>query len=113
MLNRKGVVFGVTLLTLGIFSLPNSALAAGPYELRERGNDQDFPTWHVGRGTRLCVQNLDSQNSASVKVQAKAAAPPEEIEVPASETRCIDRGWGGAIVNVANVRGIPVRVWTE
>jgi len=111
--NCMSAIVVTSLMTLGLFSSASSALASGPYELIQRGNDQDFPTWHAGRTTKLCVENLHKEKPAAVKVQAKAAAGPEEIEVPGGETKCIDRGWAGAIVNVVNVREVPVKVWTE
>ncbi|MBI4785294.1 MAG: hypothetical protein HY785_28900 [Oscillatoriophycideae cyanobacterium NC_groundwater_1537_Pr4_S-0.65um_50_18] len=104
------IACGTSCIMLSLFAqIP--ALAAGPYELSS-SEETSFPTWHAGRGTRLCVQNLDSQNSGKVRVQA-ALASPEYIEVGSGAMNCIDRGWAGFDVNVRNEGQTSVKVWTE
>lgn len=105
-----GISCCVGFMAIFVFA-PIPAKADGPYKLSERGNDRSFPTWQVGKSTKLCVENLDGGKSASVTVNAGDAQ--EQVTVFPRATKCIDRHWAGIRINVVNSRGPSVKVWTE
>jgi hypothetical protein len=107
-------LLAVTTVTTTIAVSISPSHAAGPYTFYEQGNDRDFPTWHLGQATKLCVKNLHSSKTAVVTVNPKVGGNQKErISVSAKKIKCINRHWAGAIINVINSNGTPVEVWSR
>jgi hypothetical protein len=107
-------LLAVTTVTTTIAVSVSPSYAAGPFVLSKQGNDKDFPTWHFGKATKLCIKNLNRSKTAGVTITPKAGGnQSERISVSAKKTKCINRQWGGAIINVANSSGPSVEVWTQ
>ena len=117
MMLKKGLLSGLLAVTTAMTTIAVNVMpsyAAGPYQLNQRGNDTDFPTWHAGKSTKLCVKNLDGGKSALVTVNVKAGGNHgEEVKVSRGKTKCINRYWAGAYINVVNSGETSVEVWTE
>ena len=85
---------------------------AGPYQLTPGGN-VSYPTWHAGKSTKLCVQNLDSSNLGKATIELASRLFSEDVVVNPSAIACIDRYWAGNLIHVNNTGSALIRVWTE
>ena len=88
---------------------------AGPYTLNPEQGWGGIPTWHLGKSTKLCVQNLDASRSGQVYIKSSDASTPasEYVEVAPGGTTCIERYWAGIPINANNSGFTRVQVWTE
>ena len=82
---------------------------AGPNRL-DPGESVEFPTWALGRSTRLCGKTVGRGQASKVRVNAGSA--DEYFDVNNDGESCIDRNWAGIKIGVANAGDNVVEVWT-
>jgi hypothetical protein len=113
MKNKFTAIIAGTMLVATTAVLP--ALAAEPSELTKHGFYVFYPSLTL-KPTKLCIQSLNNEHWASVRVNA-GRLHTEEVGVGGQGAiRCIERRWGGIDVKVSNSRvdlEIPVKVWTN
>jgi hypothetical protein len=100
-------------LIISSFVATIPAQAAGPNKLLPSKN-VSYPTWHAGKNTKFCVQNLNRKNSGKVNISVNFFGKhQEDVKVGSGGTKCIDRAWAGNQILVTNSGKTTVRVWTE
>jgi hypothetical protein len=75
------------------------------------GDNIDFRTWIFGT-TQLCVENIGGTDGEA-KVYAWVTSASEVVRVNPGGTECINRWWGGNLINVSNNSSSPLVVWTR
>jgi hypothetical protein len=99
------------LVTSFIATIP--VQAAGPNQLSPN-KSVSYSTWHLGRNTKFCVQNLSRKSSGKVNITVNFFGKHEEdVKVGSGGRKCIDRAWAGNDIMVFNTGKTTVRVWTE
>ena len=82
---------------------------AGPNTLNY-GDTVSYPTWLFGN-TKLFVRNPDEHYPG--KISVAVAGQSEDVLVYGGRTNHIERYWGGVEVNIYNIGGPTLVVWTE
>ena len=94
-------------------SIVHPALAAPAQTLTPSNSIVQFPTHAFGGKTRLCARTLDGKTGF---LRLQAGFLSETMQVAPQET-CIERQWGGVLLNVSilpfTTKSQSIRVFTS
>jgi hypothetical protein len=107
-------LYKVTGLSLALFTsislaFPNAARSSSPVHL-SAGQSTTFPTWKGEKNTRLCIR-IERRGVIQGSVQINAGANQEIVATKWGKTTCIERKWGGIMIEV--IGRTPMMVWTS